>query len=174
MMMADAGPARPPIPDPQSRVERRAQQVEWLTRWSRQLDSRFPIPGTRFRFGWDPIIGLVPGAGEVVSASFGAVVLFRALQFGVPRVIVLRMVLNVLIDLAVGAVPVAGDLFDFAWKSNDMNLALLVRHARPGTEPTSADWAFVMAIVVAVGSAAMLVALTFGWAGYRLAQLVMP
>ena len=137
--------------------------MAFLRRWSHRLDSVSTVPGTRFRFGWDPLIGLIPGAGEVVSASFGALVLYRSLRLGVPRVVMLRMVLNVLVDLAVGAIPVLGDLLDFAWKSNDMNFALLVRHAQPGRPPTSGDWAFVMGILTALGSAAVLVALGFVW-----------
>lgn len=152
----------------------RARQVAFLRWWSRLLDSVFRVPGTNVRFGWDPIIGLVPGAGEFLSASFGAVVLVQALRLGVPRVVVLRMVMNLLVDLAVGAIPVLGDLFDFAWKSNDMNLALLLRHEQPGRPATSGDWAFVLAILIAVGSAAVLVALAFGWLGYALIRLLLP
>lgn len=149
----------------------RSRQVAFLRQWSRLLDSVFRVPGTSFRFGWDPIIGLVPGAGEAVSAAFGAVVLVQALRLGVPRIVVLRMVVNLLIDLGVGAIPIVGDAFDFAWKSNDRNLALLLQHEHPGRLASSGDWAFVVSILVAIGSAVAMVALAVAWLGLALARL---
>lgn len=149
----------------------RERQVEFLRRWSRWLDSAYRVPGTGVRFGWDPIIGLVPGAGEFLTTAFGALVLYKSVRLGVPRVVLARMVLNLLIDFAAGSVPVVGDLFDFAWKSNDMNLALLLRHTRPNVRPTSGDWAFVVSILVAVASAAALVVLVVAWAANQVLRL---
>jgi hypothetical protein len=145
----------------------RDRLVDLLRQWSRLLDSAYRVPGTQFRFGWDPVIGLVPGAGELVSTAFGAAILYKSLRLRVPRVVQLRMVLNLLVDLGVGAVPVIGDLFDFVWKSNDMNLALLLRYTTPGTRPSRADWAFVLAILGTVGVAAVLVAVGVGWVFYQ-------
>jgi hypothetical protein len=75
----------------------------------------------------------------------------------VPGVVLARMLLNVLIDLAAGLVPVAGDVADVAWKSNSLNLALLERHERPGVKPTSGDWAVVLLAVVIIGGLLTLV-----------------
>ncbi len=122
----------------------RTRQIDQLRQWSRLMDGAYRVPGTQFRFGWDPIIGLIPGAGDFVTSSLSVMVLYRAVRLGVPRVVVGRMVLNVLIDLLAGAVPIIGDLFDFAWKSNSLNLALLERHERPGMKPSSGDWAMVL------------------------------
>lgn len=122
----------------------RTRQVNQLRQWSRLMDSAYRVPGTRIRFGLDPIVGLVPGAGDLATSSFSAILLYRAFRLGVPRVVLIRMLLNVLVDLLAGAVPVVGDLFDVAWKSNSMNLALLERHERPGVTPTSGDWAIVL------------------------------
>ena len=108
------------------------------------MDGAYRVPGTTFRFGWDPIIGLIPGAGDLATSSLSLLVLYRAVRLGVPRVVIARMVLNILIDLLAGTVPLAGDLFDFAWKSNSLNLALLERHERPGVKPSSGDWAMVL------------------------------
>ena len=114
------------------------------------------MPGTPIRFGLDPIIGLIPGAGDLATSSFSLVVLYRAFRLGVPRVVLFRMVLNVVVDLLAGAVPFVGDLFDFAWKSNSLNLALLERHERPGVKPSSGDWAIVLlAGVLIVGTLAL-------------------
>ena len=130
------------------------------------MDSAYRVPGTSIRFGWDPIVGLVPGLGDVATASFSALVLFRALRLGVPRVVLVRMVLNILIDLVAGAVPFIGDLFDVAWQSNSMNFALLERHAQPGVKPSSGDWAIVLLALVVVGGVLLLVALSAMWMVY--------
>ena len=122
----------------------RARQIDQLRQWSRLMDGAYRVPGTTFRFGWDPIIGLIPGAGDLATSSLSLLVLYRAVRLGVPRVVIARMVLNILIDLLAGTVPLAGDLFDFAWKSNSLNLALLERHERPGVKPSSGDWAMVL------------------------------
>lgn len=132
------------------------------------MDSAWRVPGTRLRVGWDPIVGLVPGLGDVATASFSALVLLRALRLGVPRVVLMRMVLNVLIDLVAGAVPFIGDLFDFAWKSNSMNVALLERHAQPGVTPASGDRAIVLLALVVVGGVLLLVALSACWMVYTI------
>lgn len=124
------------------------------------MDSAYRVPGTTFRFGWDPLVGLIPGVGDFTTASFSAILLYRAFRLGVPRVVLVRMVLNILIDLMAGLVPVVGDLFDFAWQSNSMNLALLERHAQPGVRPTSGDWAVVLLAFVVVGGVFLLVALS--------------
>jgi hypothetical protein len=135
----------------------RAQRIAFLRRWSRLMDSAYRVPGTSIRFGWDPIVGLVPGVGDVATASFAVTVLYHAYRLGVPGVVLIRMMLNALIDLAAGLVPMAGDLADIAWKSNSANLALLERHERPGVKPTSGDWAIVLFSIVLVGGALALV-----------------
>jgi len=134
------------------------------------MDSAYRVPGTRVRFGWDPIVGLVPGVGDFVTASFSALVLFRAFRLGVPRVVLIRMVLNILIDLVAGAVPVIGDLFDVAWQSNTMNFALLERHEQAGVTPTSGDWAIVLLAFVVVGGVFLLVALSAFWMLYLIVR----
>ena len=112
------------------------------------LDSAVPVPGTSFRFGLDPILGLIPGLGDLVSPVFTLGILWQARDLGVPRLVQLRMIFNVAIDVLIGIVPLIGDLFDFAWKSNDMNLALLERHAYEEHRPSAGDWMFVVACVV--------------------------
>jgi hypothetical protein len=135
----------------------RARRIELLRRWSRLMDSAYRVPGTRLRFGWDPIVGLVPGVGDVATASFAVTILYHAYLLGVPKVVMGRMLLNILLDLAVGLVPFAGDIADIAWKSNSANLALLERHERPGVKPTSGDWAIVLIAMVLVGGMLALV-----------------
>jgi len=135
----------------------RAGRIEFLRQWSRLLDSAYRVPGTSIRFGWDPIVGLVPGVGDVATASFALAILYHAYRLGVPGVVIARMLLNVLIDLAAGVIPVAGDVADVAWKSNSRNLALLERHERPDVKPTSGDWAIVLLAFVTIAGTLALV-----------------
>lgn len=95
---------------------------------SRLLDNAFTVPGTRFRFGLDALIGLVPGLGDAVSAVFSGYLILQASRLGAPKSVVSRMVANVAVDTVVGWVPLLGDLFDVAWKSNVKNMALLEDH----------------------------------------------
>ena len=132
------------------------------------MDSAYRVPGTSIRFGWDPLVGLVPGVGDVATASFAVTILYHAYLLGVPRVVLLRMVLNILIDLAAGLVPIAGDVADVAWKSNSLNLALLERHERPGAKPTSGDWAIVLLAVIVIGGVLALVLLSVSMMAYTL------
>ena len=123
------------------------QRLAVLRRVSRLLDSAFEVPGTSYRIGLDPILGLLPGLGDLVSPIFTIGLLWQARDLGIPRVVQLRMLFNVALDSLLGVVPVVGDLFDFAWKSNDMNLALLERHAYEERSGSARDWLFVSALI---------------------------
>ncbi len=129
---------------------RNHQGMARIRRWSYLLDKAFRIPGTRMRFGWDAIVGLMPGLGDAVTALFSLSLLVQAFRIRIPGVVRVRMFINVIIDLLVGAIPVLGDLFDFAWKANSRNLELLERHATGIAEPTAADWVFVAGSVAFV------------------------
>jgi hypothetical protein len=120
-------------------------RIARLRRWSNLLDSAFRVPGTRLRFGWDALVGLVPGVGDLTTAVFSGLILIEAFRTPLPRIIQARMLSNVLIDLAIGAVPVVGDLFDFAWKANTKNLRLLERHGNTRERPATTDWLVVAA-----------------------------
>jgi hypothetical protein len=136
----------------------------WLRELVRWMDSAFEVPGTKFRVGLDPILGLLlPGAGDVLSAIPSLLLLTLAGQRGVPPIIVLRMVLNVAIDSLIGAIPFLGDVFDFAYRSNEKNLALLEAHAGKARRPGLADYLVVgFAISVAL-SLALLPLLLVAW-----------
>ncbi|HEX7036946.1 MAG TPA: DUF4112 domain-containing protein [Pseudomonadales bacterium] len=117
------------IPRPADRRPTVAQHhdVQRLATW---LDDAFTIPGTRFRVGWDSIVGLVPGAGDLLTTLPALWIVMRALDLGVPKVVAARMVLNILIDNLIGAIPILGDLFDAVWKANRRNVELLDRYYR--------------------------------------------
>ena len=123
------------------------QRLEALRKVAQLHDSAFPVPGTTWRIGLDPILGLVPALGDLVSPLFTAGILWQARELGLPKVVQLRMIFNVAIDALVGVVPLVGDLFDFAWKANDMNMALLEHHAREEYPASAGDWLFVSAMV---------------------------
>jgi len=149
--------------------------LPYLRRWAELLDNRFRIPGTDIRFGLDPIVSLVPGLGDMVSPAFTVALLLQGLQQRVPRVILVRMVANALLDACIGAVPVAGNVADIFWRANVRNMALLEKHARPGETPTREDYLFVWGLAIAFGilvalpvfMALWLAMLTFGWLALR-------
>jgi len=128
-----------------------AHDLETLARW---MDSLFKVPGLELRFGLDALLGLLPGAGDVLTSLASIYILNAAQQYGVSRVTLARMTLNVVIDLLIGALPFVGDVFDAYWKSNQRNVALLRRHlaATPAVERKlrSADRLFVIAMIALV------------------------
>lgn len=148
--------------------------IELLRRWARLFDSAFRVPGTTFRFGLDPLIGLIPGIGDLVSPIFGLVIIWHAAALRVPKVVIARMAINAIIDGVVGAVPIVGDAFDFVWRANEWNMALLERHAMPGRPPSSGDYLFVIlcaATVIATAVIPLLLAIVFFyWLGTSLAK----
>lgn len=99
--------------------------IEKLAEW---LDTKYVLPGTNWRFGYDSLIGLVPGVGDAITTVLGAYIIVRARELGAPTHIQAAMVGNLLIDSVVGAVPLLGDVFDFAFRSNAKNVRLLKRH----------------------------------------------
>jgi hypothetical protein len=113
------------------------------------LDRRFRLPGTDIRFGLDPLFGLVPGVGDALGSVLGSFIVLVAAQNGVPRITLVRMVINLLINGIVGAIPGVGDLFSFWFKSNVRNVALLERHRSAyGAASTAPDWTFVAGLIV--------------------------
>jgi hypothetical protein len=143
--------------------ERNQRSLDALRRMARLFDAQFRVPGTEIRFGIDPLIGLVPGIGDLASPVLTVAMLWHAAKLRVPKVVLLRMVVNALIDAGAGAIPVVGDLFDFAWKATEWNMALLERHAMPGRPASSGDYLFVILCVLIVTIAA-LVPIVTAWA----------
>jgi len=105
-----------------------------IRKLSRLMDTAIGIPGTKFRIGLDPIIGLIPGAGDLISTSFSAYIIYLATRLGIPSKDIQRMILNIGLEAVVGTLPLVGDLFDAYYKSNIRNLAILEQHLQ-ATEP---------------------------------------
>jgi len=139
------------------------QRLEALRRISRLLDSQFLLPGTAYRFGLDPILGLIPGIGDLVSPLFTIGILWQGRDLGLPRVVQMRMLFNVAIDTLLGVVPLFGDLFDFAWKANDMNLAMLEKYAYEERPASAGDWLFVVGLIVLLVVMSAIPFILVGW-----------
>jgi hypothetical protein len=119
---------------------------------ARLLDSAVTVPGTNIRVGADSLIGLIPGLGDIAGAVLSGYIVLVATRLGAPASVVARMLLNIGVDTVVGSVPVLGDLFDVAWKSNQMNVALLERHlGAPIATRRTSRWLVTGVIVVAIG-----------------------
>lgn len=115
-----------------------------LRRYATILDEAFRIPGTTIRFGLDPIIGLVPVLGDLASPVFAGLLVVEGARLGIPKIVLMRMVVNALIDAVIGAIPFAGAAADVFIRANTRNMALLERHAVPGGRPaTRGDYWFV-------------------------------
>lgn len=104
-----------------SRSER-LRRLDWI---ATLLDTAFVVPGTKIRFGFDGLIGLAPGVGDAVTTALSLYIVHQAWRLGAPKPVITRMLANVLLDGVIGAVPVAGDLFDVMWRANKRNVRLL-------------------------------------------------
>lgn len=112
------------------------------------MDGSIKLPGG-FSIGLDPIIGLVPGIGDLVGTLVSSVIVLQAHRAGIPRATLMRMIANIGIDTAVGAIPLVGDAFDFAFKANAKNLELY-RSARTGLRNTRRDAGFLIVLLVSL------------------------
>lgn len=107
---------------------KRLATLNRIRKLSRLMDTSIRIPLTGFRIGIDPIIGLVPGAGDLISTAFSAYIIFLATRFRIPLKALVQMIFNVGLETVVGTVPLVGDIFDAFYKSNIRNLAILEQY----------------------------------------------
>lgn len=112
------------------------------------MDSAFVIPGTKIRFGFDTLIGLFPGIGDSVGALISTFIIAQASRAGVPRIVLARMAMHILINTLVGAIPILGDMFSIFYRSNMKNYELLRRYAGQRRTPGAGDWFFVIGFAV--------------------------
>ena len=159
---ADVRKVSGPVVEP-SRYERFAAFERRYAAVSRVLDDLVAIPGTKQRVGLDPVIGLIPWIGDLVSAGVGFWLIAEAARFRIPSVVLARMVLNTFVDLAVGAIPFLGDLFDVVSRSNRRNLELFQRHATDAYASTAEHRAFLAGLGLVVIGVIWLMAAFVGW-----------
>ncbi|MGJ0427859.1 DUF4112 domain-containing protein [Methylobacter sp.] len=100
-------------------------KLKQLEQLARLLDNSFRIPGTSFQMGLDSLIGLIPGIGDTTGGILSTYIIWQAARMGVPRVVLMRMGVNVILDALLGAIPFFGDIFDIAFKANRKNIQLL-------------------------------------------------
>jgi hypothetical protein len=129
---------------------------------ARLMDSQFKIPGTRFRFGLDPLIGLIPGLGDFTGLLFSGYMILICARNGASGFLLARMVLNILIDACIGAIPLVGDLFDFAYKANNRNLKLMHEHYIEGRYKGGA-WKVVVPILIIL----FIIIAALAWGSYK-------
>jgi hypothetical protein len=130
---------------PPEEKDKRAR-LKPLFRWvAMVMDELIGLPNSKFKFGLDPLIGLIPGIGDTASAIVSALVLIQAARRGLPKILLARMSLNILINEIVGIIPGLGDVFSFWFKSNKRNYQLLLAHAEKPRRARISDWLFVIA-----------------------------
>jgi hypothetical protein len=132
---------------PPEEKERRSS-LEPLFKWlALMMDDLLRFPGSNFRFGLDPIIGLLPGVGDTASAIISALALVYAARRGLPKVLLARMAVNILINELFGIVPGIGDAFSFWFKSNVRNYELLKKYSAAPARSRRSDWIFLTAVL---------------------------
>ena len=135
-----------PYEDLSARREAAQRNAEFI---ARLMDTVFKIPGTSIRVGVDPLLGMIPGVGDALSGLIGTSILFLAAQLGVPKIVQLRMALNILINGLISSIPGVGDLFSLWFKSNVKNANLLRRYGNATMKSsTLSDWLFVGGVIV--------------------------
>ena len=155
-MVTDSTPGghRPPLQEvdwevlpPEEKGKR--QGLEPLFKWiAFIMDDVLRVPGTKLRFGLDPLIGLIPGIGDTSSALVSAFALIQAVRLGVPKILLSRMALNILINEVVGVIPLIGDAFSFWFKSNARNYEIIKTHRLGPSLARRSDWLFVIGVLV--------------------------
>lgn len=114
-------------PSDRTRYDTRFDRLEQL---AKAMDSRFTIPGLNISIGWDSILGLIPGIGDILTTGISAYIIHEGKMLGVPRHVVWLMIFNVFLDWLLGSIPLLGDIIDVGWKANLRNLELIRKHAK--------------------------------------------
>ena len=144
------------LPELESRpvkIDESLRRLSWL------MDDLIRIPGLGWSFGLDALVGLIPAFGDTASSLASFYILASAVRYGVPKITILRMALNIAIDYLAGSLPLVGDLFDAWWKSNQMNVDLLSKratvYASEAREGKLSDWLFVGVIILLLAGLAL-------------------
>ena len=153
-------PTQKPLPDPDARLR-------WVESIARLMDSQFRVPGTTWRFGLDPIMSLIPVVGGLPSLAVSGILILTMMRHGASGNLVVRMMLNVLLDTVIGAIPILGNIFDFAYKANDRNVRLLRQHYAEGKHQGSGRGLITLAIILL-----LIVAGLLAWGSYELVKAV--
>jgi hypothetical protein len=132
---------------PEGKPKEAADPDPFIKLVSRLLDTFFVVPGTRIRFGLEPIIGLIPVLGDQATSLISAALLYRSVRHRLPKIALVRMALNIFINAVVGMVPFFGDIFVLWYKPNIRNYKILQRNAGQISDVTRGDWLFVSMLI---------------------------
>jgi hypothetical protein len=136
------------------------------------LDTTIKVPGTSWYIGLDPLLGLIPGIGDVIANLIGTVILGLATRLQLPRIVLARMSLNLLINGTVGAVPIVGDLFSVWFRSHTRNAALLREAAMRPDRETAVDWLYVSGIIGGTVATLLLAIAFVVWLVFKLWTMI--
>jgi len=142
-----------------------AKELAWVEGLSELLDSKFTIPGTQISFGFDFLLGLIPGFGDVISLGFSGVLVATMAKHGASPRLVARMLVNVTLDAIFGSIPLLGNVFDLFFKANNRNAVLMREYYQQGKHSGSA-WPVIAMVIAVIGT----LLLGFVWAIYALVQ----
>ena len=150
---------------PASASLKRLRQISHL------LDNAIALPGTDFRIGLDPILGILPGGGDVITGLMSVYIVFEGARMGLPATTLGRMGFNILLDTLTGTIPIIGDFFDITWKANSLNVALLEKHMADPEPSRAADRLFAVVVVVGLLALVLGAATLSVWVLVQLARL---
>ncbi len=152
-------------------VKPASSSLKRLRQISHLLDNAIALPGTDFRIGLDPILGILPGGGDIITGLMSVYIVFEGARMGLPATTLGRMGFNILLDTLTGTIPVIGDFFDVTWKANSQNVMLLEKHLANPEPSRAADRLFAVVIVVGLLALILGAATLSVWVLVQLAQL---
>jgi hypothetical protein len=155
--------AKPEILSPRVKSGRKIFDDENLDLLSHILDDFIKVPGTPVRFGLDGIVGVIPGIGDLIGGIASCILIIAAWVRGVSYGTVLRMVANVGIEVVLGSIPILGDMFDIAWRTNRRNYALLTGSIYEPRKYTIQSWLFLAALCIGLIALVLLPMLFLTW-----------
>lgn len=142
-------------------------KLKKLEQLARLLDNSFRIPGTSVQMGLDSLIGLIPGIGDTTGGILSTYIIWQAARMGVPRIVLMRMGVNVILDAMLGAIPIFGDIFDITFKANQKNVQLLSNYFQSPQAAVQRDTVSISliaaSIIVVVGLVVWLMIKFFAW-----------
>lgn len=138
-------------------------KLRWVEQVAHLMDEKFRLPGTNFRFGLDPILNLIPVLGDMSGFAVSTALMLTMARHGASRKVLILMTLNIILDTTIGAIPILGNIFDFAYKSNTRNIKLLREHYEEGKHTGSGRGIIIWLIVIL-----MMVVLLFLYAMWML------
>lgn len=141
-------------------------ELKWVDKITNLMDSKFRVPGTSFRFGIDPILGLVPGLGDATSLAISGSLIYYMAKFGASKKLIIMMIGNVILDATIGSIPILGNIFDFTYKANQRNVRMLKRYHEEGKYRGSGKGVLMTIVAVFVGLIALVLYGTWELAEY--------